>query len=171
MIHAGEIRWILQLPEGFTRWNLAKAQKSYRLSVKLMGDYGEGSVYHASNSKALFTAEFNQFNRISGSIANIRGFTGEQIQATREDCKGKLTQFFSRIPQSRIERSNATCTIGGISFEQHSFLIIRNGKPILCYDYVCQIIGDYELSVALSYNNETRRQELFESLQQSHFTP
>jgi hypothetical protein len=106
---------------------------------------------------------------IWGSIAGIKGCTEVQINATREDCKEKLSRSFSRIPQSRIERSTSSCSIGGVAFEQHSFLIIRNGKPILCFDYIYQIIGEYELAIALSYNNETPRQELFRCLEESRF--
>jgi hypothetical protein len=104
-IHAELISWDFQVPEGFVIWDAAKAKKSYESSVKLMGGYDEGSVYHPSNSEALFSAEFDPFNRISGTIAKVLGFTDKQIEDTREDCKEKLSKSLSRIPQSRIERS------------------------------------------------------------------
>lgn len=170
-VYVREIGWTVQLPADFIPQKIADAKKSYETSVKLMGGYNDDSIYRSDNSRAIFSAHFDKFNLIAGSICKINGFTTDQIHSSREDCKGKLMRLFSRIPQSKIERSSSTCIAGGIVFEQHSFLIVRNGKPILCMDYLYQVIGEHELAISITYNNETCRQEMFKCLEGSEFAP
>ena len=165
-----EIDWIVQLPVASIPRNIRDAKKSYEKSVKFMGGYNDESIYRSDNSKAVFSAPFDKFNLIAGSICKITGFTTEQIYSSREDCKGKLIRLFSHIPQSKIERSTTTCIVGGIEFEQHSFLVIRNGKPIFCMEYIYQVINDHELAISMTHNNETWRQEMFNCLKDSEFS-
>ena len=165
-----EIDWIVQLPLTSIPQNIADAKKSYEKSVKFMGGYNNDSIYRGDNSTAVFSSHFDKFNLIAGSICKVTGFTAEQVYSSREDCKDKLTRLFSKIPQSKIERSTITCIVGGIEFEQHSFLVIRNGKPIFCMEYIYQVINEHELAISMTYNNETKRQEMFNCLRDSEFS-
>lgn len=164
-----EIGWTLQLPIDFEPQLIAKAQKDYEVSVKHMGGYDKDSIYHQDNSRAVFSARFDRFNMIAGSLCKSYGFSQQQIDRSRDDCKQKLLRLFSRIPQSKIEQSSSNFMVGGVSFEEHRFLVIRNGKPIFCFEYLCRIIGQYELSFSINYNNETRRQQMFKCMEDSSF--
>jgi len=168
-IEVSEFGWTIQLPLHFTPLSLARAQKNYELSVNRMGHPSPNSIYHSGNVTVLFSAHADKFNQITSSFSGIRDFSPYQLQLSREDCKDRLMRFFSQIPQVQIDRSSNFCNVGGVSFEQNSFLIVRNKKPILCMEYIYQTIGELELSFSMSYNDETHRQAMFKCLEESTF--
>jgi len=166
-----EVGWTAQIPLSFVPRNLANAQRKMELAVKRMGGYSSDSIYRDGNIHVLFDADFNKFNRMAGSLSSISSHSPDQIAHSRQESKGRMVQILSRIPQSVIERNDSTCMVGGLLFDKHSFLVIRNGKPIICIECIYQIVGEYELSVSVTYNNETCRQEMIQCLEESQFIP
>jgi hypothetical protein len=169
-VHVSNIGWTLQLPIDFMLLSLAKARKSYDRSVNLMGTPINNSIYHSGNVEILFSSHFEKFNSLASSLSNVSKFSSDQILLSREDCKDRITRMFSRIPGSHVEKSSSAIVVGGIDFDQHSFLLRRHEKPIICLEYIYQIIGEYELSISMCYNNESVRQALVKCLQESRFT-
>jgi len=168
-IEVSEIGWTIQLPLNFTLSSLVEAQKSYERSVNRMGQPSPNSIYRTGNITILFSAHADKLNQIASSYSSIKGFSPNQIHFTREDCQDRLIRLFSQIPQAQIERSSNICNVGEVSFEQSSFLIVRNGKPVFCMEYIYQVVGEVELSFSMTYNNETHRQSMFKCLAKSTF--
>ena len=168
-IYSQELSWTIQLPARFTLRKRATAQKNYDKTAKMMGDPASGSIYKDGKTHPVFSCHYDKFNSLSGAIVRVHGFSLEEIQLSREDCMDRLARMFSRISNTSLERSSTNIRVGGMEFEQHTFLIRRNGRPIICFEYLCQTIGEYELSFSITYNNETHRQAMFKCLEESKF--
>jgi len=169
-LKVSDIGLTIQLPLDFTMLTLAKARENYERSVNQMGQPSPNSIYRSGNVTVLFSAYADKLNQISSSYSSIKGSSPDQIHFSREDCKDRLLRLFSQIPQVQIERSSNFCDVGEISFEQSSFLIVREGKPIFCMEYIYQNIGEIELSFSMTYNNETHRQSMFKCLEKATFS-
>lgn len=169
-IYSHELNWTIQLPAHFAVRTLAKAQKDYELSARMMGAPAVNSIYKDRNIQVIFSCNYDRFNHFSGAIVPLSGFSRDQIYFSREDCDDRLFRMYSKISNATVDRSSSNIIIAGTGFEQHTFVIRRNGRPILCFEYICQTIREYELSFSILYNNETHRQTMFKCLEESRFS-
>ena len=108
----------------------------------------------------MFSCRHNKYNHLSASIAKI----GE-----REPCGESFSRLFPPVPGTSIVRASSAISVGGRIADLESFLVSRNGKPLYCYECIFHTIGEYELSIAMTYNNETDRLAMCRSLDGSRF--
>lgn len=157
------------MPIDFKVKDPTQAQEDYDLSAKMMGPPAKSSIYADGNTMAIFSCSYDKFNRLSAAIAEAGTASPDQLFFSREDCRDRLYRMFSRIAHGEIIPASSAISVGGLSFDLHSFLITRNSKPVICFEYMCRLIGGYELSISMTYNNETQRLKMCRCLDESTF--
>lgn len=121
----------------------------YALPTILVRSPAVNSIYKDRNIQVIFSCNYDRFNHFSGAIVPLSGFSRDQIYFSREDCDDRLFRMYSKISNATVDRSSSNIIIAGTEFEQHTFVIRRNGRPILCFEYICQTIREYELSFSI----------------------
>lgn len=170
LIVSREIGWTIQLPLQYALKRPIVAQQLYDFSARLMGEASGNSIYKGKVARAIFSSYYDRFNSLSAAIIEINGASPDQIELSRTDCDDRLFRLYSKIENSTVDRQTSTINVGGLQFQQFSYLIRRGGKPILCYEYSYRTIGDYEFSISMTYNNETQRQTMTDCLADSKFS-
>ena len=111
-------------------------------------------------TQTTFFCRHDKYNHLSATVTKI----GE-----REPCGDTFTRLFPSLPGTAIERAASAISVGGKFFDLQSFLITKNGIPVYCFECIFHTLGEYELSIAMTYNDETRRVLMCRSLDGSHF--